>query len=96
MTIHKVTRSNAAIVCSHIAEAKNPVVRFAQRDVPEEAADSGWQFFCGVEEENWRDAQVWSISDVLQIAPDLAEFIDLPPGSTLSRADSDEGWIREQ
>lgn len=96
MNSFEVAHSNAAIVCGHIACAGNPVIRFAQRDTPQEPADSGWQFFCGMEEEDWEEARVWSIAEVLQIAPDLLEFIDCPPGTVLTRSGFAEAWVRDQ
>lgn len=92
----KVNPSSAAIVCGHIAESEQPTICYAQRDPPEEAADSGWQFFCGAENEDWEKARVWSVSEVLQIAPDLAEFIDYPPGTVLTRSGPAGAWVAEK
>ena len=89
----KVNLSSAAIVCGHIAESEQPIICHAQRDPPEEPADSGWQFFCGAESEDWEEARVWSVSEVLQIEPDLAEFIDCPPGTVLTRSGPAGTWV---
>ena len=90
---NKVNLESAAIVCGHIADSEAPII-CAQRDMPEEAADSGWQFLCGAESEDWAEARVWSVDEVLQIAPDLAEFIDCPPGTVLTRSGPAGAWIK--
>src|SRR5687768_8412672 len=93
---NKVNRESAAIVCGHIADSDDPTIRHAQRDVPEEPADSGWQFLCGAESEDWAEARVWSVDEVLQIAPDLAQFIDCPPGTVLTRSGPEDAWNCKQ
>lgn len=95
-TQNKVNRESAAIVCEHIAGSKEAVICYAERDIPEDPADSGWQFLCGVESEDWGKAGVWSIDEVLQIAPDLAEFIDCPPGTVLTRSAPTDAWNCKQ
>ena len=83
---------SAAIVCGHIARAEAAVCR-AERDVPEDPADSGWQFLCGAEDENWADARVWSMEEVLCISPDLERFVDCPAGTVLVRSRAGEWMI---
>lgn len=92
----KVSLSSAAIVCGHIAASDKPAVRYAQRDAPEEPADSGWQFFCGAEVEEWEEARVWSVREVLEVAPDLVEFIDFPIGTVLTRSGPAGAWVVEK
>lgn len=81
----------AAIVCEHVA-ASGAVIRCAYRELPEELADSGWQFLCGSVDEDLNGAQVWSVREVLKVSPELAGFIDLPPGSKLNRAGLSDSW----
>lgn len=81
----------AAIVCGHVAKAQAPVL-LAQRDLPEDPADSGWQFLCGADEEDWTEARVWSVGEVLEIVPDFAEFLERPAGSALVRVNASSPW----
>ncbi|WP_147433895.1 DUF2185 domain-containing protein [Stenotrophomonas rhizophila] len=82
----------AAIVREHIAKS-GAVILCANREVPEEPADSGWQFSCGSMDENVDGAEVWSVREVLDVAPELEVFINLPPGVELSRAGPSSLWI---
>lgn len=82
----------AAIVCEHIANSKDPVICYAQRDQSEEPADSGWQFLCGREDEDWDKAQVWSIGEVLEISPEIKEFVNSPVGTVLARQGAGDPW----
>lgn len=75
---------SAAIVCAHVASGVKPIC-LAERSMPEDPADSGWQFLCGQTEEDWKKAQVWSIQEVLELEPSLREFIDYPAEITLVR-----------
>lgn len=76
--------TGAALVCQHIAGGSEPI-RLAFRIEPVEAADSGWQFFCGVfTDEDPGAARVWSLGDVLELDPGLAEYLSSPPGTELS------------
>jgi hypothetical protein len=84
---------SAAIVCEHVASGAK-IIRIAERAPPEDPADSGWQFCCGDEEEDWQHAQVWSLGEVLQLEPSLSQFVDLPADTTLFRAELDGQWER--
>lgn len=81
----------AAIVCGHVAKAKAPIL-LAQRDLPEDPADSGWQFLCGSDDEDWTEARVWSVGEVLEIVPEFVEFLESPAGSALVRVDTSSPW----
>jgi hypothetical protein len=82
----------AAIVCSHIAENNLPILR-AVRDEPEMDEDSGWQFLCGVSgEEDPEKARVWLVCEVIDNEPSLADYMELPPGTVVTRANSGESW----
>jgi hypothetical protein len=84
-------RRCAAIVCAHVAAGRSPIL-LAERSEPEEAADSGWQFLCGVEHEDWTEAKVWSVQEVIDTDPSLAALIDLPIGTRLARSAPDASW----
>ena len=77
--------ASAAIVCIHVAK-QGKAVRMAVRDTPQRAEDSGWQFLCNGEEDEL-EAEVWSVEEVLGLAPDLEPFIDSPVGTLLARKD---------
>lgn len=83
--------NSAAILCGHAA-LRTSAILYAIRDVPEEPADSGWQFLCGAKEEDWSFAQVWSVAEVLELIPTFSEFVSLPAGSELMRKDSSSPW----
>jgi len=82
----------AAIVCSHIAVGKLPILR-AVRDEPTMAEDSGWQFLCGTSEnEDPDEAQVWLIAEVLKYDRSMIPFIGHPPGTVLTRRNRGGVW----
>jgi len=82
---------SAAIVCGHVAAGRLPIL-LAERSAPEDPADSGWQFLCAVEQENWNEAKVWSLQEVIDTDPSLAALIDLPIGTRLARETSTAKW----
>lgn len=82
----------AAIVCYEVAVGGSPIL-VALRDEPLEDADSGWQFLCGVNEnEDLNNAQTWGVVEVLRHEPSLEKFIKLPPGSKISRTNVGSEW----
>ncbi len=83
---------SAAIVCGDIANEGEKIL-FAQRDEPEEPADSGWQFLCGaIDDEDWSKARVWALGEVLKYEPTLAPFLMLDPGTCISRKSVSDPW----
>jgi len=81
----------AAIVCRDVAVEHAPIL-YAERTEPEDAADSGWQFLCGAEQEDWHSAQVWAVHEVLSREPSLGPFIELSYGTVVTRATEDSPW----
>jgi hypothetical protein len=82
---------SAAIVCSEVANDHMPVL-YAERSEPEDEADSGWQVLCGVSTHDWRAAQVWAVHEVLKREPSLAQFINSPIGTVISRESAADEW----
>jgi hypothetical protein len=85
----------AAILCIHVANRESPILR-AVRDEPVDPDDSGWQFHCNsrdVEKES--EAKIWSVNEVIELEPTLSPFINLPPGTKLTRSSKDSKWIKE-
>jgi len=94
--LNSTCHSRAAIVCSHIAQHKCPILR-AVRTEPLEPEDSGWQFLCSSgREENDIEAQVWLVNEVLGFDPSLSALINSPVGSKFSRSDKDAKWVEEK
>ncbi len=88
----KTPNQSAAIVCAHVARNGYPVLR-AQRDVPVDSDDSGWQFLCDSgEEESEGEAQVWAVSEVLQHEPTLTGLLEQAPGTALHREGPTRSW----
>jgi len=58
----------------------------ALRTEPLRGEDSGWQFlyYFGPDEDE-DHAQVWAVSEVLSLVPNLNDFIDSPVGTALRR-----------
>jgi len=84
--------NGSAIVCSHVASGKYSIL-LAERSVPDEAVDTGWQFVCNSgTEENVETAKIWALDEVLALEPSLRDFIDLPPGTELQRKDISSSW----
>jgi len=84
--------TGAAIVCPHIATGGHPIL-MAIKDEPISPEDSGWQFLCNLgvnEDENL--AQVWAISEVLEVEPTLKNILNQPPGTKFMRKDKNSPW----
>jgi hypothetical protein len=84
-------RAAAAILCSHVASGERPIL-LAARTSPEMEMDSGWQFLCNAETEDWSCAQVWKLSEVLRKEPTLEKYIDTPVGIALVRDNQEDEW----
>lgn len=82
---------SAAIVCSHVASGTKQI-RIAERSIPMDEADSGWQFCCGEETEDWTEAEVWSLREVLLLEPSLSQFVGLPAETALTRNVLSNRW----
>jgi hypothetical protein len=86
--------SGAAIVCKHVASRGFPILQ-AERSLPLDDVDSGWQFLCNSGlEEKIEEAKVWSINEVLENEPSLREWLALPPGTGVIRKDQHTPWHR--
>ena len=84
-----------AIVCAHVA-AGEPMLR-AIRDNPMDPDDSGWQFLCDSgEDKRIEDAQIWSVTQVVERDPSLLPFINSPVGTTMARTDVNSEWKPSQ
>jgi hypothetical protein len=81
----------AAIVCEHVAKERAPILS-AEKSEPQDDADSGWQFLCGVKEENWQNAQVWALHEVLSTDSSLQSFMGAPWGTVLRRTRVGAPW----
>lgn len=84
--------TRGAIVCNHVAMRIHPILHcFHTNSV--DSADSGWQFFCGVEpEESISDVQIWSLSEVIRLEPTLSRFMELPEGMSVWRSKKELPW----
>ncbi len=87
----KVDRNSAVILCSHVADGSFPILA-AIRNEPDDESDSGWQVLCNAHEENWKDAKIWSVSEVLQYEPSLEVYIDTPSDITIVREGTSSSW----
>lgn len=68
---------------------------WGERTLPIEPPDSGWAFYCN--EGNHDDetgAQVWLVSELLDVEPSLAAFLNLPVGSKVKK-DRRGHWFAE-
>lgn len=95
MSASGIEKSAAVILCPHVASGSHSIL-MAVRTEPVNEADSGWQFLCNVEEDLPEDAQVWSVSEVLQLDPSLRDYINAPPGTTIMRESNSASWKRMQ
>ena len=84
-----------AIVCAHVADGE-PILR-AIRDNPMDPDDSGWQFLCDSgADEHIEDAQIWSVTQVVEREPSLLAFINSPVGTPITRTDVNSQWKPSQ
>jgi hypothetical protein len=86
----------AAIVCSHVAREGLPILG-AVRAEPQDPADSGWQFMCySGKDESIEEAQVWSLSQVIQHEQTLRPFIASKTGTRITRLTKSSEWIIQE
>ena len=84
--------NGAAIVCAHVAKSIFPIV-LAARDKATMPEDTGWQFLCNsVDAEDMQEAEVWSLSEVVELEPSLAPFMNCAAGTELIRDDETSSW----
>ncbi len=82
----------AAIICTHVV-IEQLLILHAERDELTIPEDSGWQFLCGLSDhDNPGVAKVWLINEVLEYEPSLSPFIEMPPGTVLTRKDAASKW----
>lgn len=85
------TLRTAAVVCRKVAIERAPIL-YAERSEPDEEVDSG-QFACRTETEDSKEAQVWALGEVMDSDHSLAPYVDLPPGTILSRESPEKPWV---
>jgi hypothetical protein len=82
----------AAIVSKLVAVHKRPIL-FAERSLPLDDCDSGWQFLSNEHDcLQMSDGQVWSLKEVIDIEPRLSAFITMGVGFKIVRANSEDDW----
>jgi len=75
-----------------IARGGMPVL-YAKRSAPVDAADSGWEFSCGrTDEPHFSEAQVWAVSEVLELEPSLEKYMAMEEGAELEREGPSTKW----
>jgi hypothetical protein len=66
-------------------------VRFMYREKPDEAADSGWRFFCGDEDQAYSDTPgniaIYNISTILGIDGSIKPYLGSAVGTAFERED---------
>lgn len=68
-------------------------ILYGERGDPVDPADSGWQFTEGSRDQSaFENAQIWTVREVLEVAADIAPFINMPVGTIISRSSRDEPW----
>lgn len=81
---------SGAIICEHVANG-DPIM-IARRDESVEEMDSGWQFLCERETDDFTKAKVWLLKEVLEKEPSLRDYMLLPPGSRVVRSSLNAPW----
>lgn len=82
----------AAVVCREIANGTRRI-EYCERADPEDPADSGWQFTCGMDHgDDLGGAQIWSIGEVVEKEPSLKHLITKPVGTIIFRDDVHQRW----
>lgn len=88
----KEDRKLGAIVTRNVAMGLG-VIRYAQRDVPMDPRDSGWQFSEGsIDTSNPAHAQIWALDEIVQMDPSVECIIGLPWGTKAIRNGANEQW----
>lgn len=79
------------IASDHITVHGLPV-RFMYRTHPENANDSGWCFFSGLEDEPYTDNPanlgIYDVNTIANYDPSIIEFLDAPPGSVFEKPEN--------
>lgn len=80
-------------VVSRLVATERKKVRWMYREEPTEAADTGWRFFSGDEEENFADDQenfeFHGLDVVTEIDPSVAPYLDREPPVAFEREGTD-------
>lgn len=80
------------IVCEHVASGRSPIL-FAQRCIPMDSDDSGWQLSCGMEGgDDESKARAWRIHQVLAVDPGMVQLLQHPPGTCWRRQRVESCW----
>lgn len=81
----------SVVVCSHVLNRTHPML-YGRRDAPSEAVDSGWQFVCMQFEETAETGRLIAVDELLVREPELAPYINEPPGAEVWRAHAKAAW----
>jgi hypothetical protein len=81
----------AAIICEHISYPERPILH-ATRDIPDEPADSGWQFLCGIENHEHAQGAVWALHEVAELDPSVRSILDAEPEASFERSTVQTPW----
>lgn len=78
--IKEIASNRGYCLCSDEVTVDGKNVAYMRREVPEERGDSGWQFFSGVETEEYIDNPdnfaIYDINTIANYDPEIIPFLD--------------------
>ena len=78
---------NAAVICCHVEDGKNPVLLFSYDE------DGDLQFLCGAENHTAADGLIVHLSHVIEWHPDLIGLPAVNMGSQAWREKPGAAWV---
>jgi hypothetical protein len=80
-------------IVSRLVALGSRAIMIAERSESVDSADSGWQFLASGELElDPSQAQIWAVSEVLDVEPSLAPYLEMPVGTKLTRTSTSRDW----
>jgi len=78
----------AVLTCTHVVNEKSSIL-FVSHDED----DEGWQFLCGADHHNDKEALVVALDEIVNMDSSVIEVSDMPPGFCATRNKFTSKWI---
>jgi len=81
----------SVFTCSHVLSNKFPIL-LAQRDLPLDEADSGWQILCGANQEDDSTGRIIAVEEAYKIDQAFEMLFQNPPQKCFARHSPNHPW----
>ena len=80
-------KNEACFTCTHVMKEKKPILY-----VSHDEDDGGWQFLCGAENHEDKDAMIVSLLNIVERDPSVNALYEMPEGVCAERSDQNGEW----